>query len=198
MAEKQVSAGGQTRQLSDLFMVMATQNPIEQEGTYALPEAQLDRFLMHVKIDYPEKEAETKILELVENEARQIEIKPIQPISQANVFKAREEVLNLHMADAVKNYIVELVMATRHPQKYSVELAKWIEYGVSPRATMALSRTARAYAWLKGQDFISPEEVQAVAKDVMRHRLLLTYEAEAEGLNTDDVIDQIIQWVPVV
>lgn len=198
MAEQQVSVGGKTRQLDKLFMVMATQNPIEQEGTYPLPEAQLDRFLMHVKIDYPDKQSEFEILELVENEARSADSKLPNPLSQENLFAAREAILNIHMADSVKTYIIELVMATRHPEKYHANLKRWIEYGVSPRATAALSRTARALAWLKGQDFVSPEEVQAVVHDILRHRLLLSFEAEAEGFNTDQVIDEILSLVPVV
>ncbi len=198
MAEQQVSVGGKTMPLEKLFMVMATQNPIEQEGTYPLPEAQLDRFLMLVTIDYPGRDSEKQILALIENEARETVIKACETISQADLFAAREEILNLHMAEAVKTYIVEIVMATRQPKKYAPSLAKWIDYGVSPRATAALSRTARALAWLKGQDFVSPEEVQAVAHDVLRHRLLLSFEAEAEGLTSDKVIDEILSLVPVV
>ena len=198
MAEHQVSVGGKTLPLEKLFMVMATQNPIEQEGTYALPEAQLDRFLMHLKIDYPDKHSERLILELIENEARAHEMVKPPAVSQADLFTAREAILNIHMAEAVKTYIVELVMATRQPQNYSEHLARWIDYGVSPRATAALSRAARALAWLKGQDFVSPEEVQAVVHDVLRHRLLLSFEAEAEGLSVDQVIDEILTLVPVV
>ncbi|BBP42348.1 AAA family ATPase [Thiosulfativibrio zosterae] len=198
MAEHQVSVGGKTLPLEKLFMVMATQNPIEQEGTYALPEAQLDRFLMHLKIDYPDKHSERLILELIENEARAHEIVKPPAVSQADLFTAREAILNIHMAEAVKTYIVELVIATRQPQNYSERLARWIDYGVSPRATAALSRAARALAWLKGQDFVSPEEVQAVVHDVLRHRLLLSFEAEAEGMSVDQVIDEILTLVPVV
>lgn len=198
MAEQQISVGGQTMPLDKLFMVMATQNPIEQEGTYALPEAQLDRFLMHLKIDYPDKHSERQILELIENEAREINTTKPEVISQIELFSARDDILNIHMADAVKTYIVEIVMATRQPQKYHDALARWIDYGVSPRATAALSRCARALAWLKGQDFVSPEEVQAVVHDVLRHRLLLSFEAEAEGLSVDQVIDEILSLVPVV
>lgn len=198
MAEGQVSVGKHTLPLDKLFMVMATQNPIEQEGTYPLPEAQLDRFIMHVTISYPSAESEYKILELVENEQRQIQTIQPENLSQSDLFSARDQVLDLHMADAVKTYLVELVMATRNPQAYSADLAKKIEYGVSPRATLALSRCARAHAWLQGKDFVSPDDVQAVVHDVFRHRLLLSFEAEAEGLNTDQVIDQILSYVPVV
>ena len=198
MAEGQVSVGKHTLPLEKLFMVMATQNPLEQEGTYPLPEAQLDRFIMHVKIEYPSADSEYKILELVENEERQLELIQPENLSQADLFSAREQILNLHMADAVKTYLVELVMATRNPQAYSADLANKIEYGVSPRATLALSRCARAHAWLQGKDFVSPDDVQAVVHDVFRHRLLLSFEAEAEGLNTDQVTDQILSYVPVV
>jgi len=198
MAEGQVSVGKHTLPLDKLFMVMATQNPIEQEGTYPLPEAQLDRFIMHVKIEYPSAESEYKILELVENEERKVGFIQPENISQHDLFTAREQILNLHMADAVKTYLVELVMATRNPQAYSADLANKIEYGVSPRATLALSRCARSHAWLQGKDFVSPDDVQAVVHDVFRHRLLLSFEAEAEGLNTDQITDQILSFVPVV
>lgn len=198
MAEGQVSVGKHTLPLDKLFMVMATQNPIEQEGTYPLPEAQLDRFIMHVTISYPSAESEYKILELVENEQRQTNTIHPENLSQADLFSARDQVLNLHMAEAVKTYLIELVMATRNPQAYSNDLAKKIEYGVSPRATLALSRCARAHAWLQGKDFVSPDDVQAVVHDVFRHRLLLSFEAEAEGLSADQVIDQILSYVPVV
>ncbi|WP_373018660.1 AAA family ATPase [Thiomicrorhabdus sp.] len=198
MAEGQISVGKHTMPLDKLFMVMATQNPLEQEGTYPLPEAQLDRFMLHVKIDYPSAESEYQILELVENEERSHQ--PIKPenLSQDDLFKARDEILNIHMADAVKTYLVELVIATRNPAAYSADLATKINYGVSPRATLALSRCARAHAWLQGKNFVSPDDVQAVIHDVFRHRLLLSFEAEAEGLSTDDIIDQLLSYVPVV
>ncbi|MBD3755777.1 MAG: MoxR family ATPase [Gammaproteobacteria bacterium] len=198
MAEGQVSVGKRTLQLDPLFMVMATQNPLEQEGTYPLPEAQLDRFMLHVKIDYPSAESEYQILELVENEARNHAAAPQEHLSQADLFAAREQILNLHMADAVKTYLVELVMATRNPQVYNQAFADKIAYGVSPRATLALSRGARAHAWLQGKDFVSPDDVQAVVHDVFRHRLLLSFEAEAEGLRADDLVDEILRYVPVV
>lgn len=198
MAERQVSVGNRSMALEALFLVMATQNPIDQEGTYPLPEAQLDRFMMHVLIDYPDKESEKLILALVENEAKQIHDAPHEEISQQEIFQARQEILEMNMAETVKTYIVELVMATRQPEKYDPNLAKYIEFGVSPRATIALSRAARALAWLKGLDYVSPEEVQAVVKDILRHRLLLNFEAEAEGKTTDDIIDQILNLVPVV
>jgi len=198
MAEGQVSVGKHTIPLDKLFMVMATQNPLEQEGTYPLPEAQLDRFIMHINIGYPSAESELQILELVEGEERQVGFIQPENLSQHDLFTAREEVLNLHMADAVKTYLVELVMATRNPQAYSADLANKIEYGVSPRATLALSRCARAHAWLQGKEFVSPDDVQAVVHDVFRHRLLLSFEAEAESLNADQITDQILSFVPVV
>ncbi|MDX1796052.1 MAG: MoxR family ATPase [Hydrogenovibrio sp.] len=200
MAEEQVTVGKHTLPLERLFMVMATQNPIEQEGTYSLPEAQLDRFMMHVKIDYPSAETERHILDLVENEARADHQKnaAFTPVSQADLFTAREQILNIHLSEETKTYIVELVMATRQIGKYDAGLAKFIDYGVSPRATLALSRGARALAWLKGQDFVSPEEVQAMAHDVFRHRLLVSFEAEAAGKTADDLVDDLIQLVPVV
>jgi len=198
MAECQVSVGNHSIPLEPLFMVMATQNPIDQEGTYPLPEAQLDRFTMQVLIDYPNRDSEQKILELVESQARSNPINPLPMLSQQSIFEARQAILDLTMADAVKNYIIELVMATRQPKKYSEQLGKWIAYGVSPRATIALSRTARALAWLKGQDYVSPEEVQLVVKDVFRHRLLLSFAADSDGKTTDQVIDELLILVPVV
>jgi len=198
MAEGQISVGKHTMPLDKLFMVMATQNPLEQEGTYPLPEAQLDRFMMHVSIGYPSAESEYQILELVENEERQHQTIQPEHLSQQDLFTAREQILNLHMADAVKTYLVELIMATRNPQAYSADLANKIEYGVSPRATLALSRCARAHAWLHGKEFVSPDDVQAVVHDVFRHRLLLSFEAEAEGLSADQITDQILSYVPVV
>ncbi|WP_024852251.1 AAA family ATPase [Hydrogenovibrio kuenenii] len=200
MAEEQVTVGKHTLPLERLFMVMATQNPIEQEGTYPLPEAQLDRFMLHVQIDYPNAETERNILNLVEDEARDNSagFPYFEPLSQEDLFEARNEILNLYLSEETKTYIVELVMATRQLEKYDPALAKYIEFGVSPRATLALSRGARALAWLKGQDFVSPEEVQAIVHDVFRHRLLLSFEGEAAGMTADKLVDQLIQLVPVI
>ena len=198
MAERQVTVGGVTRPLSSLFMVMATQNPIEQEGTYPLPEAQLDRFVMHVVIDYPDSEAEQKILRLARGEAMQQQNRDDTKLSQEMVFPARQQVLNLHMSDAVEQYLVQLVMASRRPEPYGKDLASWIEYGASPRGTIALDRCARAHAWLNGRDYVSPDDVQAVAHDVLRHRLLLSFEAEASGMTVNKVINELLQRVPVV
>ena len=197
MAERQVSVGSQTFPLPELFLVMATQNPIEQEGTYPLPEAQLDRFLLHVNVDYPDAAAETDILRLTRNEASQQESSPPPALSQANVFEARQALLQLHMAEPVEQYLVQLVMATRQPAHYGEQLAGWIEYGGSPRATIALDRCARAHAWLSDRDFVSPDDVQAVAADVLRHRLILSFEAEANGVTADQVIEQLLAVVPV-
>lgn len=200
MAERQVSVGKQTYPLDDLFLVMATQNPIEQEGTYPLPEAQLDRFLLHVKIDYPDADAERAILKLVRGEAlassSNDEVEAIT-VSQAAIMQARQEVLQIHMADAVEDYIVNLTMATRNPQPFSAELARWIEYGVSPRGTLALDRCSRAYAWLQGKNFVSPEDVAAVLHDVFRHRVLLSFDAEAEGQSVEAVLECLLASVPV-
>ena len=197
MAERQVSVGSETYPLPPLFLVMATQNPIEQEGTYPLPEAQLDRFLLHVNVDYPDREAETAILKLARDEAIHADMPGPPELSQDVVFGARQEVLAMHMAEPVERYIVELVIATRDPGGYSAELANWLEYGGSPRATIALDRCARAHAWLRGSDFVSPDDVQAVAHDVLRHRLILSFEAEANGIGADAAIDELLQRVPV-
>jgi len=197
MAEGQVTVGSKTYQLPELFLVMATQNPIEQEGTYPLPEAQLDRFLMHLEIDYPDAQSELEILRLNRGEALNIEQKDISEISQQDIFKAREEVLNIHMAPAIEQYIVDIIMATRQPEKYDDKLKQWLAFGASPRATIALDRCARARAWLHGRDFVGPDDVQAVVHNVLRHRILLTYQAEAEGINANQVLDHILSLVAV-
>ena len=196
MAERQVSVGSETYPLPELFLVMATQNPIEQEGTYPLPEAQLDRFLLHVFVDYPDREAETEILRLARNEAIKADLPQPPQLPQAAIFDARKAVLEMHMADPVERYIVELVVATRDPGSYSADLANWLEYGASPRATIALDRCARAHAWLRGSEFVTPDDVQAVAHDVLRHRLILSFEAEANGVDVDTAIGQLVARVP--
>lgn len=196
MGEHQVSVGRQTFKLPELFLVMATQNPIEQEGTYPLPEAQLDRFLMHVRVDYPTIESERKILHLVRNQARNIATPLPARVSQTTLFAARQEVLNIHMAPAVEEYILQLVMATRHPERYTKELASWIDFGASPRGTIALDLCSRAHAWLKGNDFVSPEDVHEVVRDVLRHRVLLSFEAEAAGVDPDKVLGVLLELVP--
>jgi MoxR-like ATPase len=200
MAERQITVGRETYPLPKLFLVMATQNPIEQEGTYPLPEAQLDRFLMHVFIDYPDADAELDILRLTREEACDGRNEPLpapQPLSQQDLFQARNEILDLHMAEELENYLVELVIASRDPKAYGTELASWVQYGASPRATAALDRCARARAWLRGRDYVDPEDIQAVACDVMRHRIILSYEAEAEGITRDRFIGELLQRVAV-
>ncbi|PSV55937.1 MoxR family ATPase [Photobacterium sp. GB-3] len=195
MAEKQITAGRKTYPLPELFLVMATQNPIEQEGTYPLPEAQLDRFLLQLNVDYPSAESELEILRLNRGEALGIEkAEPIH-ISQHDIFAARKEVLNIHMAEDVEHYIIRLVMATRQSDKFSSQLKDWLQMGVSPRATLALDRCARAHAWLSGRDFVTPEDIQIMASPVLRHRLLLSYEAQAEGIAADRVVEELISQV---
>jgi len=197
MGEGQITVGRKTYQLPDLFLVMATQNPIEQEGTYPLPEAQLDRFLMHVEIDYPDAASELEILKLNRGEAIKHEKQNISQISQDDIFAAREQVMKIHMAPAVEKYIVDLIMATRQPEKYDDKLKQWLAYGASPRATIALDRCARSRAWLEGRDFVSPEDVQAVFHNVLRHRVLLTYQAEAEGISSNQLLDHLLSLVAV-
>ena len=195
MAEKQVTAGRKTYALPDLFLVMATQNPIEQEGTYPLPEAQLDRFLLHLEVEYPDMESELEILRLNRGEAQGNESVQPQEISQQTIFEARQEVLNIHMADTIEQYIIRLVMATRQPKQYSDQLAQWLDMGVSPRATIALDRCARAHAWLAGRDYVTPQDVQTMAFPVLRHRLLRSYHAQAEGVTANQVIAHLISLV---
>ncbi len=197
MAEKQITVGRHSYKLPELFLVMATQNPLEQEGTYPLPEAQLDRFLLHLKVDYPDAETELAILKLTRGEALEQAVEQPVRISQADIFAARKAILQLHFAPGLEQYVVQLIMATRKAASYSPQLARWIGYGASPRATIALERCARAKAWLAGRDFVTPDDVQAVFHNVVRHRLILTYEAEAEGIQCDQVLDEILRLVPV-
>jgi MoxR-like ATPase len=200
MAERQITVGRNTWRLPDLFLVMATQNPIEQEGTFALPEAQLDRFMMHVTIGYPDATAELAILQLAREQARQA-LHPAAPpralLAQADVFAARDAALAVHMAPALEEYLAQLVLATRDAGRYGPELKRWIAWGASPRATIALDRCARAHAWLAGRDYALPEDVHAVVHEVLRHRVLLGYEAEAEGVRSDQVIDRLLDLVPL-
>ncbi|WP_406663404.1 AAA family ATPase [Gallaecimonas sp. GXIMD1310] len=196
MAEHQITVGKTTYKLPPLFLVMATQNPLEQEGTYPLPEAQLDRFLMHLEVDYPDAKTEMAILRLNRQEAVEDKPLPFEPLSQQVIFAARRAIFNLHLAEAVEQYMVALIMATRTPDKIDSELAGWLAYGASPRATAALERCARARAWLAGRDFVTPDDVQALLPNVLRHRLLLSYQAEAAGVTMDQVIDRILTRVP--
>ncbi|QSX32316.1 MoxR family ATPase [Shewanella avicenniae] len=197
MAEGQVTVGKHSYKLPKLFLVMATQNPLENEGTYPLPEAQLDRFLMHLNLDYPSAETELEIMRLSRNEAKTQQIERITPIPQEQVFAARKQALEIYLAEPLERYIVDIITATRQPQRFSDQLAKWLEYGVSPRATQSIERCARARAWLKQRDFVSPEDIQAVVPNVLRHRLLLSYQAQAEGVSRDEVINHILSQVAV-
>ena len=200
MGERQVTVGRQTYALPRLFLVMATQNPIEQEGTFPLPEAQLDRFLMHVRIGYPEAATETEILRLARERAR-ASVSSASPtitrITQADVFAARAAVLDLHVAPAVERYLIELVLASRDPQRYDGALARRIAWGASPRGSIALERCARAHAWLAGRDFVTPDDVRAIAPDVLRHRILPSYEATAEGWDGDRLVAELLRQVPL-
>ena len=200
MAEKQVTIGRTSYELPKPFLVMATQNPIEQEGTYPLPEAQLDRFLIYVRIDYPALEDEHAILNTVREEARQEFTERdtgIEPVSQSSVLSARREVLDVHMAPTLESYIVQLVGATRDPASYDKDLAHWVRFGASPRATIALDSCSRAHAWLDGRDYVNPEDIQAIAHDVLRHRILLSFEAEADGITSDQLVSELLTQVPV-
>jgi MoxR-like ATPase len=200
MGERQITVGKTTYQLPKLFMVMATQNPIEHEGTYPLPEAQLDRFLLHVKVDYPNAAHEKSILRLVRDEARAQPTQqnnPFEPLSQNALFAARNEILAVHIADSLEDYLLQIVLATRNPAAYGTDLATWLQYGASPRASIAIDRCARAKAWLAGRDYVAPEDIQDIAFDVLRHRLILSYEAEAEGITTDHVIKELIARIAV-
>ncbi len=201
MAERQVTIGGKTYPLPELFLVMATQNPIEQEGTYPLPEAQLDRFLMYVKISYPDAKIEQDILALSRKEAMGAVMATPKPktekLQQKTLFEARKQVLNVHTSEALENYLIQLVIATRNPALYSDELARWLRFGASPRATIALDRCSKAHAWLAGRDYVIPEDIHVIAHDVLRHRILLSFEAEAEGISSDDFIDSLLRLVAV-
>lgn len=212
MAEGQITVGRKTYDLPELFLVMATQNPIEQEGTYPLPEAQLDRFLMHIEIGYPDATSELAILKLNRGEALKSNANhgddsseketsnkenSLRTLSQSEIFSAREQVLNIHMAPSLENYIVDLIIATRQPEKYDDKLSTWLAFGASPRATIALDRCARARAWLHNRDFVSPEDIQAVFHNALRHRILLSYQAEAEGITANQVLDYILTQVAV-
>ncbi len=200
MAERQVSVGQETYPLSDLFLVMATQNPIEQEGTYSLPEAQLDRFLMHVVVDYPSADREIDILRLVRTEND-----PVAPsvddqqtsvqLLTSDIYAARSELAQVYMSEAIETYLVRVVTASR--EKNNDMLSRWIAFGASPRGTIALDACARAHAWLQGQDYVSPADIHAVVHDTLRHRILLSYEAEAEGITADQIIDELLSTIAV-
>ena len=197
MEERQVTVAGKTHKMEPLFMVLATQNPIEQEGTYPLPEAQMDRFLMHVRVDYPSDEDELKIIRLVRGEQAGTSPEKQDSIAQEVVFTAREEINQIHSSENLERYIVSLISATRYPEKYDKQLALWIEVGASPRGSLALDKCSRVQAWLSQRDHVIPDDVRAVIHDCLRHRLILTYEANAEGVTVDQVIDEIIKLVAV-
>ncbi len=197
MAERQVSVGGKTYELPQLFMVMATQNPIEHEGTYNLPEAQLDRFLMYVKIDQPDAAGEKKILELVRREIAGGDTSLPVKLDTKDILNARQEAAGVHMSDAVEEYMVQLVLATRHLEKYDARMSGYIMYGASPRATLALDRCAKIHAWLQERNYVTPEDIRAVVFDILRHRIILSFDAQAEGVTTEEVIAQILKLVPL-
>ena len=201
MEERQVTVGGVTHKLDPLFLVMATQNPIEQEGTYPLPEAQMDRFLMHVNVTYPEADAEAQIVALARAEesgaAPGAQSAAAQKLAPEVIFAARAEIHGIHVSEAVARYMVALVHATRQPKAVDDELDRWIQVGASPRGSIGLDKVARAHAWLRGHDFVSPEDVQAVVHEVFRHRLILSYEAHAAGVSADAVIDRLVRQVAV-
>jgi MoxR-like ATPase len=197
MGEHQVTVGLQTYIMPKLFMVLATQNPIEQEGTYHLPEAQLDRFLMHVWVDYPNRDEELAILELDSNQQLHTPAPPARQLSQEELLGVRDDAAKLYLDPKLNNYIVDLVQASRKPEAYDADLKRWCRFGASPRATIALARCARARAWLDGDEFVAPHHIQSVAPDVLRHRLLLTFEGEAEGVTTTDFIKRLLEVVAI-
>lgn len=198
MEERTISVGNTTHKLPPLFMVMATQNPVEQEGTYPLPEAQMDCFLMKVMVDYPPEEDEAKIIRLVRGEEKAGgNAGDREVLKQDVIFQAREEIQAIHVSESVENYIVALISATRRPERFAGDLRNWIEVGASPRGSLALDKAGRAYAWLKGRDHVLPEDIQAIAPDVLRHRLMLSFEANAEGVSAERVIDEILTQVAV-
>ncbi len=202
MGERQITVGSVTYPLPDLFMVMATQNPIEQEGTYPLPEAQLDRFLLHVMVDYPDADGEHSILELNRAEQRRLApdeelFRAAEPLSQAEVMAARLEVLDVHLSEPLEEYVVQIVLATRNPERYGDDLDGVLQFGASPRATIALDRCSRATAWLAGRDYVTPEDIQAMAHDILRHRILISFEAEAAGLLPDEFVDTLLARIGV-
>ncbi len=195
MEERQVTVAGETHPLPELFLVLATQNPIEQEGTYPLPEAQMDRFLLYVRVDYPDSQHEAEILRLVRAEKSGKSKDELAPLSQDVVFQARQEVNAIHVAESAEKYIVDLISATRNPDRYEGDLPHWIRLGASPRGTIALDAAARAHAWLQGQDFVSPDNIRAVAPACLAHRLHLTYEAEAAGVTRPQVVEALLKNV---
>lgn len=199
MEERQVSVAGSTYKMDPLFMVMATQNPVEQEGTYPLPEAQMDRFLMHVTIDYPDDSSELEIMRLNRNEQGGIKKEQAtEKLSPKVIFEARDEIAKVGIPETMERYIVDIISATRTPSKYSEELDNWIDFGASPRGTIAVDRASRAHAWMHGNKLVGPDDIRSVVHDCLRHRLILSYEANAEGISADQVIDGILKQVAVI
>ncbi|MBQ9089463.1 MAG: MoxR family ATPase [Alphaproteobacteria bacterium] len=198
MGERQITVGNTTYRLPDLFMVMATQNPIEQEGTYMLPEAQLDRFLFYVRIQYPNADAERQILKIVRREERQEPCPEFKKINEKTIFMAREEVSRVYMSPEIEEYIIQFVMATRNPIAYGADIAKYIGYGVSPRGTIALDLCSRGSAWLSGRDYVTPDDVRSIIYDVLRHRILPSFEGKAAGITSEKIIDLLLQRVPMI
>jgi MoxR-like ATPase len=198
MEERQVTVSGSTHKMPDLFMVMATQNPIEQEGTYPLPEAQMDRFLMHVYVDYPDEQSEARIIRLVRGEeGGSATDNQSGPIAQQLVFDAREEINAITVSEVIEKYMVDLIFATRYPERYNDQLANWLHVGASPRGGIGLDKCARVHAWLDGRDHVLPDDVRATVHGVLRHRLKLSYDASADGVSANDVIDEILKLVAV-
>lgn len=197
MAEHQITVGQRTYPLPKLFMVLATQNPVEQEGTYHLPEAQLDRFLMQAVVTYPTRDEELRILELDSQQQKQTHEPPVKPLTQEELFAMRRDVAGLYLDPKLHNYIVDLVQATRQPKRYDRDLGRWCRFGASPRASIALARCARARAWLDGDTFVTPQHIQSVAPEILRHRILLTFEAEAEGVTTDAFVNRLLTLVAI-
>lgn len=200
MEERQVTVSGKTHKLPQLFMVLATQNPVEQEGTYPLPEAQMDRFLMHVIISYPSTDAELEVLRMVREESKNKSNsikKEIEKFPQELIFESRKEIENITISEPIEKYIIALIDATRYPDKYSEDLADWIEFGASPRGTISLDKASRANAWMNGRDFVTPDDVQAIIHDVLRHRMMMSYRANAKGITSDKALDEILKLVAV-
>jgi len=198
MEERQVSVAGKTYPMEPLFMVMATQNPVEQEGTYPLPEAQMDRFLMHVFIDYPDDASEIAIVRLNREEQKKSKAKPPEKIAPENIFNARKEIASVKISEAMEKYIVDIISATRYPEKYDKQLDAWIDFGASPRGSIALDRSSRTHAWMNGRDHVTPDDIRAVVHDCLRHRLILSYEANAEKITSKTVLDEILKKVAVL
>jgi len=198
MEERQVSVGGKTYPMDPLFMVLATQNPVEQEGTYPLPEAQMDRFIMHVMIDYPDDAAELQIIRLNRQEQSPKKEAESEKLAPEIIFKAREEIAEVTISENMERYIVDIISATRNPKKYGEELDSWMEFGASPRGSIAVDRCARVHAWMEGRDHVTPDDIRAVVYDCLRHRLILSYEAEANSISADEVIRNILKEVAVV